>query len=343
MIAITLTLFALIACTNNVFSQAESSAVNSILWEISGKGLTQKSYLLGTFHGPEDTIIDYQYLDTLPKFKEVFRKVDAVAVECNMTDKSTAEVYKKHISRYFSTNYPAYALLPDSIENFSSLFEDTEKYNYVDSFMQESLKQRKIFPFDYKKLKPMFTSAIISKYKTLIKVRVKAMKNEKVGVIDSELSAKAIEAGKRPFYMETMADQLALLEKMDSVTCESIGLKEQAKALYFSLLTGDSVSNQYSAKLEKLYLKGDLDAAIKNREEMLHDSEYPTSEQFMEVANEELVNERNHRWIPVIDKNVHQGSCLIAVGALHLPGEIGLISLLRKEGYTLTPVDIHSR
>ena len=34
---------------------------------------------------------------------------------------------------------------------------------------------------------------------------------------------------------------------------------------------------------------------------------------------------------------------LIAVGALHLPGEIGLISLLRKEGYTLTPVDIHSR
>lgn len=340
---ITLTLFALIACINNVFSQAESSAVNSILWEISGKGLTQKSYLLGTFHGPEDTIIDYQYLDTLPKYKEVFGKVDAVAVECNTTDESMVEAYKKHMGRYFTTNYPAYALLPDSIENFSSLFEDTEKYNYVDSFMQESLKQRKIFPFDYKKLKPMFTSTIISKYKTIIKGHEKVMKKEPLKLMDSELSAKAIEAGKRPFYMETMADQLALLEKMDSVTCESIGLKEQAKALYFSLLTGDSVSNQYSAKLEELYLKGDLDAAIKNREEMLHDSECPTSEQFMEVANEELVNDRNRRWIPVIDKNVHQSSCLIAVGALHLPGENGLINMLRKEGYTLTPVDIHSR
>lgn len=341
--AITLTLFALIACINNVFSQAESSAVNSILWEISGKGLMQKSYLLGTFHGPEDTIIDYQYLDTLPKFKEVFRKVDAVAVECDMTDKSTAEVYKKHISRYFSTNYPAYALLPDSLESFSSLFEDTEKYNYVDSFMQESLKQRKIFPFDYKKLKPMFTSTIISKYKTIIKVHEKVMKKETLKVMDSELSAKAIEAGKRPFYMETMADQLALDERIDSVACESIGLKEQANALYLSFLTGDSIFNQYSAKLEEFYLKGDLDAAIKNREEMLHDSEYPTSEQFMEVANEELVNDRNRRWIPVIDKNVHQSSCLIAVGALHLPGENGLINMLRKEGYTLTPVDIHSR
>lgn len=340
---ITLTLFALIACINNVFSQAESSAVNSILWEISGKGLTQKSYLLGTFHGPDDTSIDYQYLDTLPKFKEVFGKVDAVAVECNMTDKSTAEVYKKHISRYFSTNYPAYALLPDSIESLSTLFENTEEYHYVDSFIQESQKQKKLFPFDYKKLRPMYTGIIISKYKTLIKVLEKTKKNEKIGVMDSELLAKAIEAGKCSFFMESMAEQFRLLEKMDSVANETISFQDQAKALYFSLLTGDSVSNQYSAKLEELYLKGDLDAAIKNREEMLHDSEYPTSEQYMEVANEELVNERNHRWIPVIEKNVHQGSCLIAVGALHLPGEIGLISLLRKEGYTLTPVDIHSR
>jgi hypothetical protein len=161
--------------------------------------------------------------------------------------------------------------------------------------------------------------------------------------MDSELSAKAIEAGKRPFYMETMADQLALLEKMDSVTCESIGLKEQARALYLSFLTGDSIFNQYSAKLEEFYLKGDLDAAIKSREKMLQNSDYPTSTQFMEVLSEELVNDRNRRWITVIDKNVHQGSCLIAVGALHLPGEIGLISLLRKEGYTLTPMDIHSR
>ena len=32
-------------------------------------------------------------------------------------------------------------------------------------------------------------------------------------------------------------------------------------------------------------------------------------------------------------------SVLIAVGAGHLPGDKGLISLLRKEGYTVTPVE----
>jgi uncharacterized protein YbaP (TraB family) len=31
-----------------------------------------------------------------------------------------------------------------------------------------------------------------------------------------------------------------------------------------------------------------------------------------------------------------EGSAFIAVGALHLPGEKGLVELFRKEGYTLT-------
>ena len=69
---ITLTLFALIACINNVFSQTEPPAVNSILWEISGKDLTQKSYLLGTFHGLVSDI-GYEYLDTLPDAPEYQR------------------------------------------------------------------------------------------------------------------------------------------------------------------------------------------------------------------------------------------------------------------------------
>ena len=69
-------------------------------------------------------------------------------------------------------------------------------------------------------------------------------------------------------------------------------------------------------------------------------AKFPTPAQLMEVISEELVNDRNRRWISVIDANVHQSSCLIAVGALHLPGENGLINLLRKEGYTLKPVGL---
>ncbi|MBP5679440.1 MAG: TraB/GumN family protein [Bacteroidales bacterium] len=36
-------------------------------------------------------------------------------------------------------------------------------------------------------------------------------------------------------------------------------------------------------------------------------------------------------------------SCLIAVGTLHLPGEEGLINLLRKEGFSLRLLNLYER
>jgi uncharacterized protein YbaP (TraB family) len=36
---------------------------------------------------------------------------------------------------------------------------------------------------------------------------------------------------------------------------------------------------------------------------------------------------------------LEKGNAFIAVGALHLPGETGLVSLLRERGYTVSPVE----
>ena len=36
---------------------------------------------------------------------------------------------------------------------------------------------------------------------------------------------------------------------------------------------------------------------------------------------------------------LEKGNAFIAVGALHLPGERGLIELLREQGYTVSPAD----
>ena len=51
-----------------------------------------------------------------------------------------------------------------------------------------------------------------------------------------------------------------------------------------------------------------------------------------------LVN-RNKNWIPVMEKNMLRESTFFAVGAGHLPGTDGVIELLRKAGYKVTPVD----
>jgi uncharacterized protein YbaP (TraB family) len=51
-----------------------------------------------------------------------------------------------------------------------------------------------------------------------------------------------------------------------------------------------------------------------------------------------LLDHRNKNWIPVIQAAVKEKPTFIAVGAAHLGGENGVIQLLRKAGYKVTPI-----
>ncbi len=53
-----------------------------------------------------------------------------------------------------------------------------------------------------------------------------------------------------------------------------------------------------------------------------------------------FIDDRNKNWIPKIINNITTKNCFIAVGAGHLGGKNGVIRLLQKEGYTLTPIQL---
>ena len=53
---------------------------------------------------------------------------------------------------------------------------------------------------------------------------------------------------------------------------------------------------------------------------------------------EVLLLQRNRNWIPVMQGLMAEETVFFAVGAGHLAGEEGVIALLRKAGYTMTPV-----
>ena len=80
----------------------------------------------------------------------------------------------------------------------------------------------------------------------------------------------------------------------------------------------EAYQNQDLEKLEKLMM--DTDAGISG---------------FTDV----LLYHRNSNWVNKLKTLLHDKSLIIAVGAGHLPGEKGLINLLRKEGFTITPVE----
>lgn len=53
----------------------------------------------------------------------------------------------------------------------------------------------------------------------------------------------------------------------------------------------------------------------------------------------ELLDVRNLGWMPRLEAELNKGNAFVAVGALHLPGEVGLVELLRAKGFTVTRLD----
>ncbi|MEI6765461.1 MAG: TraB/GumN family protein [Bacteroidota bacterium] len=116
----------------------------SLLWEISGNGLKQKSYLFGTIH-----IISKKEFFLTDVMKEKFKSCDALATEVNM-DIPLGEQLKMAQS----------ALLPES-HTIEDLIE-VSAFEALRSFMIDSLGISKSKFKKYIRLKPFFLSAVLS-------------------------------------------------------------------------------------------------------------------------------------------------------------------------------------
>lgn len=58
----------------------------------------------------------------------------------------------------------------------------------------------------------------------------------------------------------------------------------------------------------------------------------------LEAIEKALLEDRNRKWIPQIEKLIKKNPTFFAVGAAHLGGKTGVIALLRSKGYKLTPI-----
>ncbi len=121
--------------------------------------------------------------------------------------------------------------------------------------------------------------------------------------------------------LETVSDQLNFVE--------SLPVDKQKEILLAQVTSHDSVKTMYKMMVDK-YLEEDIFG--------LHEitTGYMTGE-YSEFGEEMLVK-RNLRWIPDIEEIVRDKSSFIAVGAGHLPGDDGVIMLLREKGYKVEAV-----
>lgn len=145
-------------------------------------------------------------------------------------------------------------------------------------------------------------------------------------VLDQRLQDAAKERGKRLFGLETIDEQLGLFTALTA--------EEQQQFLQVTLDNVGELQNQFK-ELSGYYLSQDIVALEAMSERLFNEmaTRYPT---LASKLLKGLVYDRNalmaRRALPHLTNQA-----FIAVGALHLPGEKGLLSLLEAEGFAIYP------
>ena len=192
-------------------------------------------------------------------------------------------------------------------KNLQQLYTAAE-YKKVEGFFRDSLN----IPLTFiKRMKPSFLEAMLYP---------KMMPCKTISGVEEELVKLAKEDKKEIKGLETMEFQASIFD--------SIPYQEQAKELLKSI---DSIglNKKYFDTMMNVYKSQQL-----NEIEKL----FSKTEFGMEDHQDILLNNRNKNWVTQLKTIFKTTRVFVAVGAGHLVGKDGLITLLRKEGYTVKPL-----
>jgi len=142
--------------------------------------------------------------------------------------------------------------------------------------------------------------------------------------MDFSLSLRAAGAGLKVVGLETLDQQLAFLEEMP--------MDQQLALLDHALDEYERVAEVHEQMVQN-YLAADLQALAREVEEQMAELTDETRRYFVTQG----IEARNRRMAEALLPLLAEQRVFIAVGALHLPGETGLIQVLRRNGYEVLP------
>jgi uncharacterized protein YbaP (TraB family) len=182
-----------------------------------------------------------------------------------------------------------------------------EDYQLVDGYFSDSLG----IPLGLmKNIKPFFLTSMM----------LPAVMDCQPASWETSLAELAKAKGTEVKGLETVQEQLSFFDK--------ISYKDQAAMLVESLRNAAKSKEEFNNLLQ-LYKQGDIEALQKI---------VTAQSSGLGKYDQLLVTERNNRWVPLVEKAAREKPTFFAFGAGHLGGPEGMVRLLRKAGYTVTPV-----
>lgn len=273
----------------------------SLLWQIAGNGLTAPSYILGTHHLASDV-----FAQQMPGLERALNEVEQVVGEIEVADMADVRA-----------EIDEYTYLPDGCD-YSQLVTP-EEYHTLDNGLREVLgsgldRYGRHHPAI---LAMMYASAISRE-------AIPAEYRGQVG-IDQYVQDEARRRGKRVIGLETTQEQIDV-----ALNTEDIGTMASMLA---EVVSHNAYNRRAAANLFNLYVNNNL-CEVYTESLSSSGDPYGMSARYQAALNKE----RNDRWLALLPDIIAQAPTLIAVGALHLCGEEGLLARLAAIGYAVEPV-----
>jgi len=285
---------------------------SQLLWSIEKKGLKKTSYLYGTIHEGDSSVISWD-----EDFMELFYSCEMFMGEMDLTQTEQLNNAMNYLTQEGKRdpNEVISKTLADSI----SLIEQ----KIAEELDEETAKQLLT-------VKPILSAiqlSVLRKIKNGNAISEPSIENQtKPNSVrpDFVLTEYAQNAGINVRGLETPEDQINALFK--------IPLHIQWKALYDDVMHQDTTIHQQKDILEdltKAYKKQD----INQLNQFINDQEMPK-----EMARELIIVRNYHMLAGIEEVLLDEESIFFAVGAGHLGGKEGLIELLKSRGYQVKPV-----
>ncbi len=282
------------------------AAQAQLLWRVSGPGTQGDSYLFGTCH-----VIDGTFIDQVPGLPQAIAACDMIALEVSSDSLQSPASMQKVLAMMTAH--------PDSTLDKVMTPAQTDTLTQMVASMLGGGPAASLAPMLMQQFNGMKPAAV-SQQLSLLMLRNTAQKLDLTNLIDAAVEHRVSTQGKPVHSLETVDFQMNLLlgKPIASQVDDLMSLcRDPEKS---SKLIMDLVSNYTQQNLEQV---GQL---------MLEES--GVDQQQMQ----ELIYDRNHNWVAQLQPLMSKGRLLVSVGAGHLPGDQGLIALLRNAGYTIEPV-----
>jgi uncharacterized protein len=277
---------------------------SGLLWRIEKEGVSP-SFLFGTMHMTDPRVTD---LD--PEARKAFDEAGTLVIE-------TTEVLDRSAMLATMAAEPELTMFTDGT-TLNSLLSPQDA-----AALAKALDERGIPPLSVARMKPWMLSAMLA-----LPACELARQAAGAPVLDIRLAEDARAAGKTIAGLETVSGQLRAMA--------SLPMDFHMKGLVETALLGDRVDDMIETMIV-LYEAGDTGMFAPFFRNALpqtggDDASYAEFE-------ETMITRRNHGMIDGVKRYLDVGGAFVAVGALHLPGPEGLVSLLRAAGYVVSPID----